>query len=209
MIRVHHLNNSRSQRILWLLEELGLDYEIVPYTRDEATRFAPPELKKIHPLGKSPVLQDDEMVLAESGTIIEYLIETYGMGAYAPERGTADYWRYNHFLHYAEGSAMLPLLLALYTGPLGEAAAPLHPRIFSEIENNLSYLEAELIGRDFIVGSDLTGADIQIGFVLEAANANNLLEPYPNLQRYIKALQARPAYLAALERGGPYAYGPK
>jgi len=209
MIKIHHLNNSRSQRILWLLEELGLDYEIVPYTRDEATRFAPPELKEVHPLGKSPVIEDGGKVIAESGAIVEYLTETYGKGAYTPARGTDDYWRYAHFMHFAEGSAMLPLLLALYTGPLGEAAAPLHPRIFSEIDNNFSYLEGEMAGRDFVVGDGLTGADIQITFVLEGANANGLLGNCPNLARYLAAMQARPAYRAALERGGPYAYGPK
>ncbi len=208
MIKVHHLNDSRSQRILWFLEELGCDYEIVPYARQE-TRFAPEDLKKIHPLGKSPVIEDGGRIVAESGTIIEYLAATYGNGKFTPEAGSDDFWRYNHFLHYAEGSAMIPLLLALYTGPLGDAAAPLHPRIFGEIENNFSYIESELIGRDFIVGDHLTGADIQVSFVLEAANSTGLLAPYPNLQRYLAAMQARPAYLAGIERGGPYAYGPK
>lgn len=209
MIKLHHLNDSRSQRILWLLEELNLDYEIISYTRNEETRFAPPELKNIHPLGKSPVIEDGALVVAESGAIVEYLTEVYGKGAFTPKRETDDYWRYLHFMHFAEGSAMLPLLLAMYTGTLGDAAAPLHPRIFGEIANNFSYLNGELEGRDFMVGSNLTGADIQIAFVLEAANANGLLADYPNLQRYMAAMQARPAYLSALERGGPYAYGPK
>jgi len=208
MIKLHHLNDSRSQRILWLLGEMGCEFELVPYQRME-TRYAPPELKKIHPLGKSPVLEDGTRIIAESGAIIEYLATTYGNGKFTPAPDTDDYWRYRHFMHYAEGSAMLPLMLAMYTGVLGEAAAPLQPRIFSEIENHFSYLESELIGRGFIVGDHLTGADIQITFVLEAANTNGLLAPYPNLQRYLKAMQARPGYLAALERGGQYAYGPK
>lgn len=208
MIKLHYLNDSRSQRILWFLEELGCNFELIAYEREE-TRFAPEELKKIHPLGKSPVLDDDGRIVAESGTIIEYLSAEYGDGKFTPEAGSDDYWRYNHFLHYAEGSAMLPLMLAMYTGVLGEAAAPLHPRIFSEIENHFSYLESELIGRDYMAGDHLTGADIQITFVLEAANTNGLLAPYPNLQRYLAAMQARPAYLSALKKGGTYAYGPK
>jgi glutathione S-transferase len=201
-IQVHHLNNSRSQRILWLLEELGTPYEIVKYQRGTPVPFAPPELKKVHPLGKSPVLTDGDKTIAESGAEVEYLIDTYGNGRFKPKHGTADYWRYIEWIHYAEGSAMLPLLMALYTGMLGDAAAALKPRVDSEIANNLSYMEAGLGGRDFFVGTGLTGADIQLLFVLEAAGAR--LEPYPGLVKYRAAMQARPAYRRGIEKGGPY-----
>jgi glutathione S-transferase len=204
MLKVHHLNNSRSQRILWLLEELGTPYEIVHYKRDATTRLAPPELKAVHPLGKSPVVTDGKLTIAESGAIVEYLIRTYGKGRLVPKEGSEDFVRYLHFMHFAEGSAMLPLLLALYVGFLGEAGAPLRPRIDSEIANHLSYLEQEIGSKNFMVGSDLTGADVQLSFVLEAANARRGLQSYPNLARYIASLQARPAYKRALDKGGPY-----
>ena len=202
-IKVHHLNNSRSQRILWLLEELGTPYEIVKYQRGTPVPFAPPELKKVHPLGKSPVLEDGARVIAESGAEVEYLVDTYGKGKFKPAAGSADYWRYIELIHYAEGSAMLPLLMALYTGMLGDAAAMLKPRVDGEIANNLSYLEGLLGGKEFFVGNDLTGADIQLLFVLEAAGAR--LEPYPGLVKYRAAMQARPAYKRGIEKGGEYA----
>ena len=204
MIQVHHLNNSRSQRILWLLEELGLDYEIVAYQRDPVTNLAPPELKRIHPLGKSPVLVEDGTVVIESGAIVDYLIQRHGQGRLMPVVGSADWIQYIQWLQFAEGSAMLPLMLGLYCGRLGEAAAPLLPRIKSEVANHLGYLDGALDGRDFLVGSELTGADIQTSFVLEAARG--ALAEYPNLVRYLAGLQARPAYLRAVERGGPYAF---
>ena len=207
MITLHHLNNSRSQRILWLLEELGLDYDIAFYQRDKETNLAPPELKAVHPLGKSPVITDGERTIAESGAIIDYLIRTHGDGSMRPAPESDDYLDYEHWLHFAEGSAMLPFLLALYTSRLGEAGAPLHPRIFSEMDNHLSYMENALGPRDYFVGDDLTGADIQLTFVLEAADANGLLENYPNLKRYLAAMQARDAYRRGIERGGPYALG--
>ena len=203
MLKVHHLNNSRSQRILWLLEELGQPYEIVHYTRMSPIPLAPPELKAVHPLGKSPVITDGDRTIAESGAIVEYLIDTYGGGKLKPATGSGDYWSYIEWLHYAEGSAMLPLLLALYTGMLGEAGAALKPRVDSEIDNNLSYMENALGGRDFFVGGELTGADIQLLFVLEAAGAR--LEPYPNLVKYRARMQDRPAYRRGIEKGGPYA----
>lgn len=203
MLQVHHLNNSRSQRILWLLEELGTPYEIIKYQRGTPMPLAPPELKKVHPLGKSPVIVDSGKTIAESGAIVEYLIGTYGKGRLQPPAGTDDHWRYIEWLHYAEGSAMLPLLLALYTGMLGEAAAPLRPRIESEIANHLGYLEAGIHGREFFVGSELTGADIQLLFVLEAAGPR--LSPYPELVSYRARMHARPAYKRGIEKGGEYA----
>lgn len=206
MITVHHLNNSRSQRILWLLEEMETPYEIVKYQRlPPPMPLAPPELKTVHPLGKAPVIMDGETVIAESGAIVEYLIETYGKGRFRPAPGSADYWAYVEWMHYAEGSAMLPLLLLLYTSRLGEAAAPLRPRIDSELENHFSYMEMRLTGRDFFVGGDLSGADIQLLFVLEAAGA--LLDVYPMLKAYRARMQARPAYQRAIEKGGEYSVG--
>jgi len=204
MIQVHHLNNSRSQRILWLLEELGLDYEIVAYRRDPVTNLAPPELKRIHPLGKSPVLVDDGKIVIESGAIVDYLIQMYGQGRLMPVVGSADWVQYIQWLQFAEGSAMLPLILGLYCGRIGEAAAPVLPRIKSEVANHLGYLDGALEGRDFLVGAELSGADIQTSFVLEAARG--ALADYPNLVRYLAGLQARPAYRRAVERGGPYVF---
>jgi glutathione S-transferase len=203
MLKIHHLNNSRSQRILWLLEELGVPYEIVKYERMSPVPLAPPELKKVHPLGKSPVLEDGKRVIAESGAEVEYVIDTYGKGRMKPKAGSDDYWRYVEWMHYAEGSAMLPLLLALYTAMLGDAAALLKPRVDSEIANNLSYMESAIKGREFFVGNELTGADIQLLFPLEAAGAR--LEPYPELMKYRARMQARPAYKRGIEKGGPYA----
>jgi glutathione S-transferase len=203
MLKVHHLNNSRSQRILWLLEEMSTPYEIVHYQRGTPIPLAPPELKAIHPLGKSPVITDGNKTIAESGAIVEYLIDTYGKGKFKPKAGGDDYWKYVEWLHYAEGSAMLPLLLALYTGMLGDAGAALKPRVDSEIANNLAYMENALGSHDFFVGKDLTGADVQLLFVLEAAGAR--LEPYPNLVKYRKRMQDRPAYQRGIEKGGPYA----
>ncbi len=202
MLKIHHLNNSRSQRILWLLEELGVPYEIVKYQRMTPIPLAPPELKDVHPLGKSPVIEDQGKTIAESGAIVEYLIDTYGKGRFKPKSGTQEYWKYVEWMHFAEGSAMLPLLMALYTGMLGDAAAMLKPRIDSEIANNLSYMDAAIGARDFFVGDDLTGADIMLLFVCEAAGAR--LEPYPGLVQFRARMQARDAYRRGIEKGGPY-----
>ena len=202
MIVVHHLNESRSQRVLWLLEELMLPYEIRHYARDAATRLAPPELKAVHPLGKSPVLEDAGMMLIESGAIVDYLIRRHGGGRLQPVPNTADFEVYNQWLHYAEGSAMLPLMLKLYVGRLGEAGAPLAPRINSELKNHLSYVEASLQGREWLVGDTLSGADIQMSFVGEAARG--LRVDYPQMDAWVRRFQQRPAYRRALERGGPY-----
>ena len=203
MIVVHHLNDSRSQRVLWLLEELGLPYEIRHYARDATTRLAPPELMAIHPLGKSPVVQDDGRTLIESGAIVDYLIRRHGNGQLQPAAGRDDFEAYNQWLHYAEGSAMLPLMLKLYTSRLGDAAAPLGPRIDSELANHLGYVDRALQGREFLVGDSLTGADIQMSFVGEAARG--LRASYPAMDAWVRRLQARPAYQRALARGGPYA----
>ena len=206
MIVVHHLNDSRSQRVLWLLEELELPYEIKHYQRDAVTRLAPPELKAVHPLGKSPVLSDGARTLIESGAIIDYLIRHHGNGRLQPKAGGDDAESYQQWLHYAEGSAMLPLLLKLYVTRLGDAGAPLWPRIESEIANHLGYVEQSLKGRQWLVGDQLTGADIQMSFVGEVAGARGNRENYPNLDAWVKRFQARPAYKKALERGGPYSF---
>jgi len=207
MIVVHHLNDSRSQRILWLLEELGAPYEIRSYARDAQTRLAPPELKAVHPLGKSPVITDGEMTVHESGAIIDYLIRRHGAGKLQPPAGSADHEVYLQWLHYAEGSAMLPLMLFMYVMRLGEAGAPLHPRIEGEIDNHLAYLDQALEGRDYLLGEALTGADIQMSFVGEVGRAFGKLAGYPQATAWLDRLHARPAYKAAIERGGPYGLG--
>jgi glutathione S-transferase len=204
MIVVHHLNNSRSQRILWLLEELGVPYEIKFYQRDATTNLAPPELKAVHPLGKSPVIVDGGQTLAESGAIVDYLIRTYGHGRLAPAADSADHEAYLEWLHYAEGSAMLPLMLLLYTMRLGEAAAPLKGRIDDEIANHLGYVNQALDGREYLIGGDLTGADVQMSFVGEVGRAFGRLTPFPNLAAWVERLHARPAFKKALEKGGAY-----
>ena len=202
MIEVHHLNASRSRRITWLLEVLGVDYELVAYQRDATTNLAPPELKAIHPLGKSPVIRDNGEVIFESGAIIEYLIRKYGKGKFAPAMGTPDYDRYIQFLHYGEASAMLPLMLRLYVGRLGDAGAPLMPRIESETDNHLGYLNNELAQRDYIVGNSLTGADVQLSFVAQVGVIFLGKEKFPNLTRYVERIEARPAYKRAVEKAG-------
>ncbi|HEV7734251.1 MAG TPA: glutathione S-transferase [Candidatus Binatia bacterium] len=207
MIVVHHLNESRSQRVLWLLEELGVPYEIETYERDAATRLAPPELFAVHPLGKSPVVTEDGVTLAESGAIVDHLIRRHGKGRFQPAVDSADYDRYVHWLHYAEGSAMLPLMLQLYIMRIGEAGAPLQPRIDSELANHLGYIENELAGRQFFVGDDLTGADVQMTFVLEVARMFGQLQQRPNSAAYLDRMHARPAFAKAIERGGPYMLG--
>lgn len=220
MIIVHHLNNSRSQRILWLLEELGLDYEIKKYERDAKTMLAPPELRAIHPLGKSPVIEDGGTIVAESGAIIEYLVERYGKGRFIPAAGTPDKLRYTYFLHYAEGSAMTPLLMKLVfdkvaTSPMPFFAKPIakgiahkvtSSYIMPQIVQHLKYMEAELATREWFAGDEFTAADVQVTFVLEAASARGGLGgKYPKLNAFLARVHARPAYQRGLERGGPYA----
>jgi glutathione S-transferase len=207
-IVVHHLEESRSQRILWLLEELGLAYEVKRYDRNPQTRLAPPELKQIHPLGKSPVIEANGKVLAESAAIIEYLAENEAFGALAVVAADPARFDYLYWLHFAEGSAMLPLLLKLYVGLLGEAGAPLmQMRVEPEIDNHFSFVNAHLEGRDYFAADRFTAADIQMRFVLDAGNNRGGLDRYPNMVRVRKLQQARPAYQKALEKGGPYKMG--
>jgi glutathione S-transferase len=206
MLTLHHLNDSRSQRILWLLEELGTPCEMVRYQRNEQTRLAPPELENIHPLGKSPVIVDGDVRIAESGAIVDYVIRRYGKGAMMPAPDSADFEAYNEWLHYSEGSAMLPLMLNLYVSRLKEAGSPLHPRIDSEIKNHLGYTERALQGREFFVGSALTGADIQMSFVAEMAKVFDRLAPYPNLSAWLSRMHARPAFKRSVEKGGAYRF---
>jgi glutathione S-transferase len=204
MIVVHHLNDSRSQRILWLLEELGLPYEIKRYQRDAKTRLAPPELKAVNPLGKSPAITDGDRRVIESGAIVDYLIRRHGGGRLQPDPASEAYDEYVQWLHYAEGSAMLPLMLHLYVSRLGEAGAPLVPRVESELANHLGYIDASLQGRGYLVGDGLTGADIQMSFVAELAGMFGKRAAYPNMEAWIQRLHGRSAYKAALERGGAY-----
>ncbi len=204
MIKVHHLNNSRSQRILWLLEELRTPYEIVRYQRDATTNLAPPELEAVHPLGKSPVIEDGAIKIAESGAIVDYLIRTYGGGHLAPAGAGAEHEAYLEWLHYAEGSAMLPLMINLYVMRLGDAGAPLKDRIDSETNRHLDYIEKALAGHDYLLGSELTGADVQLSFVGEVARAFGRLSNYPALAAWVERLHTRPAFQTALQKGGPY-----
>ena len=202
MIEVHHLQESRSRRITWLLEELGQPYEVITYQRDPQTMLAPPELLQVLPLGKAPVLRDNGEVFIESGAIIDYLVRRYGNGQFAPAMDTPDYNRYVQLLHYAEGSAMLPLLIKLYVGFLGPAGAPLQPRIHNELQNHLGFLNQELEGREFFVGNALTGADVQLSFVAQSAIKGKGREAFPNLARFVDRIQARPAYQRAIARSG-------
>tara|TARA_R110002111_G_scaffold69322_5_gene112206 strand:- start:1707 stop:2378 length:672 start_codon:yes stop_codon:yes gene_type:complete len=219
MIVVHHLNNSRSQRILWLLEELGLEYEVKRYERDPETMQAPAALRAIHPLGKSPVITDGELTLAESGAIVEYLVDTYGEGRLAPATGTAERLRFNYWLHYAEGSAMTPLLLKLVFNRVESAPMPFFAKPFAkgiagkvkgnfiepQIIQHLNYMNSELAATGWFVGDDFSAADVQLSFPLEAAAARGGLDQkWPNLIAFLQRIHARPAYKKALERGGEY-----
>tara|TARA_R110002072_G_scaffold27097_2_gene88616 strand:+ start:740 stop:1411 length:672 start_codon:yes stop_codon:yes gene_type:complete len=218
MIIVHHLNNSRSQRILWLLEELGLEYEIRKYMRDAATMRAPADLKAVHPLGKSPVISDGDINVAESGAIIEYLVDTYGP-ALKPEAGTEAYRRYIYWLHFSEGSLMPPLLMKLLMNQIKSAPAPFFvkpvaKRIAKRVEERFigpelvklfGYIEAELTAHEWFAGDTFTGADIQMSFPLEAAAARGGLDKSQvKTQAWVDRIHARPAYQRALERGGEY-----
>ena len=195
-IRVHHLNQSRSQRIVWLLEELGLDYELVRYQRDAVTHFAPPELKAIHPLGKSPLLELDGVLIEESGAIVQYLCEQHGR--LLPAAGSPDALRHLQLMHFAEGSAMIPLLLRIYVSRLGAGGAPLHGRIDGEVVSHFDYLESIVRSSGYFIGEDLTGADIMLSFPVGIAVKQPEATRWPNLQAFMRAIEARPAWQKAM-----------
>ncbi len=219
MITVHHLNNSRSQRVLWLLEELGVPYEVRRYERDPQTMLAPAALKAVHPLGKSPVITDGEVTLAESGAIVEYLAGRYGGGRLLPPEGTPERLRCTYWLHYAEGSAMPPLLLSLIFTRVREAPAPFFVRpiaraiddkvmagfVTPNVQLHLDYMEGELGRSAWFAGEEFSAADVQMSFPLEAAAARGRLDAgRPRLQAFLERIHARPAYQRALAQGGPY-----
>ena len=220
MIVVHHLNNSRSQRVLWLLEELGLDYEIKRYARDPKTMLAPPELRAVHPLGKSPVITDAGLTVAESGAIVEYLVERYGQGLQlAPPHGSPQYLRYRYWLHYAEGSLMPPLLLKLVFDKIEKSPMPFFVKpiakaisgkvkssfINPNLTTHLDYLEAELGKSTWFAGDAFSAADVHLSFPLEAAAARAGLDASrPRLMEFLSRIHARSAYQKALQRGGEY-----
>jgi glutathione S-transferase len=206
MIIVHHLENSRSQRILWLLEELGLPYEIRRYERNRKTMLAPPELKRVHPLGKSPMIEDEGRIVVESGAIVEYVVEKAD-NRLGPPAKRDDRLRYRHFLHYAEGSMMPPLLAMLVVRRLGLLGRPARAPIQKMLDRHLDWLETELEGRPWFAGEAFTAADIMMSFPLEASRHRaGLDEGRPNLVDWLERIHARPAYGAALRKGGPYAY---
>ena len=219
MITVHHLENSRSQRVLWLLEELGLPYEVKRYARHPKTMLAPPELALVHPLGKSPVITDGKVTVAESGAIVEYLVDVYGAGRLRPAAGTPEQRRYTYWLHFAEGSAMPLLLLKLVFGKVRGAPVPFFIKpvvrgiadkvtstfINPNIARQLAFMEAELGSRPWFAGAEFTAADVQMSFPLEAAAARAGLDArFPALQQWLQRIHARPAYIKALAAGGPY-----
>lgn len=206
MLVVHHLNNSRSQRILWLLEELGVPYEIRHHQRDAVTNLAPPELIAVHPLGKSPVIEDDGRLIAESGAIVEYLCERHGGGELVPPRGTDAHVHHLELMHFAEGSAMTPILLGLYVGRLGAAGAPLLPRIEQQLDSHFDYMETALRPSGHFVLDSLSAADIMLSFPAEVAAAQGRAAARPKLAAFVEWLHARPAFRRALEKGGPYQF---
>jgi glutathione S-transferase len=206
MILVHHLENSRSQRVLWLLEELGEPYEVRRYARNPKTMLAPPELRRVHPLGKSPLIEHEGRVVAETGAIVEYLVEQAG-GRLGPPPQREAVLRYRHFLHYAEGSMMPPLLAILVTRRLGLLGRPARAPLQRMLGQHLDWLETELGSRPWFAGEDFTAADIMMSFPLEASRHRGGLDSSrPNLIDWLHRIHARPAYAAALQKGGPYAY---
>ena len=221
MIVLHHLNNSRSQRVLWMLEELGVPYEIRPYQRDAKTMLAPPELRQVHPLGKSPVIEDQGRVLAESGAIVQYLAETYARERLIPPQGTDAYWRYVYWMHFAEGTAMPPLLMKLVFGRMKKAPMPFFVRpvaraiadkalnwiVEPNLARHLADMEGALEDREWFAGDAFSAADVQMSFPLEASAARGGLneQSAPRLAGFLKRIHARPAYLRAIEKGGQYA----
>ena len=206
MIVVHHLENSRSQRVLWLLEELELPYQIVRYARDPKTLLAPPSLAKVHPLGKSPVIDDDGRILAETGAIVEYLVEK-AEGKLGPPANRDEVLRYRQFLHYAEGSLMPPLLAILVVGRLGLLGRPAKKPLLAMFRKHLDWLDSELATRAWFAGEEFTAADVMMSFPLEAARDRaGLGEEHPHLIDWLERIHARPAYAEALKKGGPYRY---
>ncbi|WP_250658072.1 glutathione S-transferase family protein [Alkalimarinus coralli] len=220
MVIVHHLENSRSQRILWALEELNVPYEVKRYERNKKTSLAPESLKKVHPLGKSPVITDNGVTVAESGAIIEYLVGKYGDGELTLSSGTAEHREYIYWLHFAEGSLMPQLLLKLVfdkvkSGPMPIFAKPIAKMISKKvmasyvgpnIRDNLTFIDNHLANNAWFAGNKLTGADLQMSFPLEASVASGVADKYPNIKAYVQRIHARPAYQKALETGGPYDY---
>lgn len=206
MITVHHLENSRSQRVLWLLEEFGFDYEVRRYARDRRTMLAPPELRTVHPLGKSPLIEDEGRILAETGAIVEYLVEK-AEGRLGPPANRQSVLRYRHFLHYAEGSMMPPLFALLVVNRLGLLGRPARGPLLRMFAQHLDWLESELAHRPWFAGDEFTAADVMMSFPLEAARSRAGLGPErPNLIEWLGRIYARPAYVEALRKGGPYAY---
>jgi glutathione S-transferase len=193
MIKLHHLNQSRSKRVIWALEELGAKYEIVPYQRDTTSMFAPPELKRIHPLGKSPVIEDDGLVVAESGAILEYLVEKYGAGKLAPAPGTPGRAHYLQWMHFAEGSAMFPILLALFVRFEGKPTQVLGPYAEQQRAAILGYMETTVAVTPYLVGDQFTAADILNSYILEMGAPGEALKPYPSLVAYLARITSRPA----------------
>ena len=206
MITVHHLNESRSQRILWLFEELGVPYEIKFYWRDPHSKMAPAELQQVHPLGKSPIITDDGRAIAESGAIIDYIIRHYGNGRLQPDPQSKDYDDYVYWLHYAEGSASLPFVIDPIAKSFGKMATPLQRRVNRELDLNLGFIDHCLAGNEYLLGGEFTAADVQMSFVGELAVMLMDGSPYANLDGWVARFQARPAYQAALERGGSYRF---
>ena len=221
MVTVHHLNNSRSQRVLWLLEELDVPYEVKRYERDPKTMLAPAELLAVHPLGKSPVITDEGVTVAESGAIVEYLLDRYGQGRLIPLAGSPEFLRYRFWLHYAEGSAMPPLLLKLVFDRMAAAPLPWPLRAMArriaasvgdgfvtpQLKRHLDFMESELAARPWFAGDAFTAADVQMSFPLEAARARAGLDASrPKLFDFLHRIQSRPAYQRALQRGGPYSF---
>lgn len=220
MIVVHHLNNSRSQRILWMLEELGLPYEIKSYQRDAHTNLAPKELKLVHPLGKSPVITDGDITVAESGAIIEYLAYTYGKDRMLPPMGSEAHRQYSYWLHFAEGSLMPPMVAKLVFDKVRANAKPFFVKIIANkiadkvmagyfgpnISANMQFIEQHLAQNEWFAGENLSGADIQMSFPLEASIARGAAEHFPNIAAFVKKIHSRPAYKVVLEKGGQYDY---
>lgn len=202
-LTVHHLANSRSQRILWLLEELGAEYEVRRYERDAESNLAPPELSAIHPLGKSPLIEVDGQLIAESGAIVEYLCEKFDGESWQIGKDSSDYIPYLEFLHFAEGSAMTPILLNLYASRLGGAAAPIMPRVQQQLQAHFSFMDKSLSETGHFVGSDWTAADVMMSFPAEIA-AMSTGKAYPHILQFVQKIHEQPAWKRARERGGSY-----